>query len=53
MNEKHFESIQSQEDHLLIIIVSKQTLFEANKFIVNENKYGITYSGIGRKSTIN
>lgn len=24
-----------------------------NKFIVNENKYGITYLGIGRKRTVN
>lgn len=32
---------------------AKQTLFDINKFIFNENKYGITDLGIGRKRTIN
>lgn len=51
-NEKHFRSIWSQKDHL-ISLSAKQTLFVKNKFIVNENKYGITYLGIGRKRTVN
>lgn len=51
-NEKHFRSIWNQKDHL-ISLSAKQTLFVKNKFIVNENKYGITYLGIRRKRTIN